>query len=541
MSSLFKGLAEHITTNRPVASPTSNKTNTLYLAQVLDVITGEAIQQYILSGDADADGVTKEDLYKFVGAIFIKIEQVDKNRTEEEVSRIAFPIDRGDIRLPLPGELVLVLKGFSATDNNTTQGYFYSSILTTKTTRNSIEPGALTQRKVVAQEQIGLFQDVESEEILNNSFKNRFFDKTIHTNLAIEPFSATVPAMREGDHLIEGRFGGSIRFTATLKQSGTWPTSEYHKQLFPKTSRDGDPFIVIKVPNKKAVPESGIEVETTTYDKIDDNINDDVSSLYINTSQNVPMIMGASKKMYTWVYDIENELDFPFRKPDLNSTTLQATIPDVYDPSQQLSISSIALPNLEGMAFNAGGQTAEVATFVPATPPNGRYEEALVKSFEAVFAKGESHGMCGFGTYNHADKFVAVLKGQSIAPGFTQNAGGNANGDGFHQKLQRVLGYVKYDLGLMSKATLVNYMKNGPPGSKWGVGDVAVYWALEPGPTDTETSHVKYGHAQFYVGKLTGNGNWTTDNRYNYRGSSFVYGARSSPTWHLLAFKPPQL
>ena len=326
-----------------------------------------------------------------------------------------------------------------------------------------------------------------------------------------------------------------------MKQNGAWPTSEYHKQLFPKTSRDGDPFIIVKVPNKKAVPESGIEVEASTYDKADDNINDDVSSLYVNTSQNVPMVINASRKMYTWVYDIENELDLPFRKPEQNSTTIQATVPDSYDPSQQLSVSSIALPNLEGMAFDASGQTGEIATFVPATPPNGKYEEALVKSYAAMFANGESKGMCAQGTYNHADKFTAVLKGQPIANGQWVSAGGNANGIGYHQKLTSKLGYTQYDLGAMTKAVLSRYLSNGPPGSKWSVGDVVVYWATQLGPGDAEDSHVRYGHSQFYVGKLTGIGNWTTDNRYNYRGSAFVYGSRNSDTWRLLVFKPPQL
>lgn len=538
MSSLFKGLAEHTTISRPVYSPTNNKTNTLFLAQVVEVVTGEAVQQYILSGEAEEDGAEVASLYKFVGAVFVKLEGVDKNRSENSTIRVAFPMDRGDFRLPIPGELVLVLKGFNATDSNTTQGYFYSTILTTKTTRNSIEPGALTQPKNVSQEQAGLFEDTTVRDLAGGRFSKR----TIHRRDIIEPYVFEVPAMREGDHIIEGRFGGIIRFTATLKQGGAWPVSEYNKQMFPDTSRDGDPFLVIKIPNKRAVPTRGVTEDATGYEKVDDNINDDLSSLYINTSQNIPMLINTSKKMYSWVYDIEMELDPQFRKIDNNTTTIQALIPTAYDPSQQLTVNVIANPTFEGMAFNApvpGG--GEVATFVPASPPNGKAETALARSFPVWLAGGESNGMCGYGTYNHAKNFVTALRGRTPTVGDRESAGGNANGSGFHNKLVSKLGYKKYDLGYITKEQLSGYLRNGPPGGAWGAGDVAVYWAVGPGPGESvNASHILYGHAQLYTANLTGRGNWTTDNRYNYNGSYNVYGGRKAPTWRLLAFKPPQ-
>lgn len=420
MSSLFKGIAEHAGNLNPVFSPQQSTIGSLFLAQVLDVITGEQIQELLLSGEAAKNGRQASEYYKYTGAIRIKIQGYDRNRYEETTIRIAYPIDRGNYRLPIVGELVLIVMAYVMVNGVAAKNLFYTNIVggMTQSTRHAIKPDAVTLGTNVSQppwyEQgqggagLGsgfqafsqaLSQASGTEADKAADIAKRFEKKTQHDLDTITGTEFGVTTMREGDHLIEGRFGGVIRFTGTLTQKGAWPDTPYAKHLL-KGSKDGDPMLIIKVPPVGSAADSDVPLvqasTAKTPAKKDDNINDDLSSLYINTTQNVPIEIQTSKNLFSWAYDIEVEPDTLFGKVDLTTTTIQATIADAYNPNDVVRISTNAtIPTPPGVLPSGVGSSLAVSTGEVVT--TGEYQAVLIA------------GLDGAG-YKSLDQQVALLQ-----------------------------------------------------------------------------------------------------------------------------------
>lgn len=392
MSSLFKGIAEHAGNHRSVYSPQRSTINNLFLAQVLDVVTGEQIQDYIASGQATTDGLNMTELYKFVGAVRIKIQEYDSNRYENETFRFAFPVDRGNYRLPIPGELVLVVKASIMIEGAGYKEYFYTNIVggANKSTRHAVRPNAVTSNTEIERPDTpaggGLLGGLG--QILNqpdtDAAAKRFEPKYLHDPSTILETSFSIPAMREGDHIIEGRFGGTIRFTGTLTQKGAWPDTPYVKHML-KGSKDGDPMVLVKIPPPpSADSDSPVlrEAFASTPEKVDDNINDDLSSIYLNSSQNVPIQLKTSKKLFTWAYDIETEPDTLFgKKVDLESTILQPLFSETFNPNDVLTVTVNSALNFANTATGtANTNTSATPTGNVAT--TGEYQAVLIAGLD---------------------------------------------------------------------------------------------------------------------------------------------------------------
>jgi hypothetical protein len=522
MSSFFKGLAEHAGKYIPTMLPDQSMLDlTMYLGQVLEVITGERIQEYIKSGEADQDGVQKSELYRYIGAILFKMNVQDNNKFEDRTNRIAFPIDKNNYRLPIPGELVLIATGYTSIDGVQRRLPFYTSVITgaSYSTRNAVNPGAITPSSRV-------FSDNQLTPADNELLSRRFEKKLTHLSDVVTEEGRVVPIMREGDKVIEGRFGGTIRFTSTITNDGVWPTSSYFKG-----SNDGDPFLIIK--NTK-----WLEPETNNgssqYRSVDDDINVDGSSIYVNTTQNIPIAIGSSKTLHTWGFEIQrSDMPLPIQDP---SARLQSFFSESYDPNFVVSVTA-DIP-LQVGAFDDNFDGAKFGGAVQQIPPSAAstaLEKVVVEALNLSFARGETKHYCARGTYNHAYNVVQRLRGLPGSEGMGKAAGGNANGSGYFSNLVR-LGYAQYNQGTMTKQQLDGILKNGP-GQPWTVGDVVTYWSNDGG---ADESNRLYGHTQMYIGRLTGVGNWTTDNKYNYDGSYFVYRGRAASSWNLIVFKPPQ-
>lgn len=520
MSSFFKGLAEHAGKYIPTMLPNQSLLDlTMHLGQVLEVITGERIQEYIKSGEADQDGVLKSELYQYIGAVVFKMNIQDNNKFEDEANRIAFPIDKNNYRLPIPGELVLIATGYTSIDGVQRRLPFYTNVVTGALypTRNAINPGAITPSKRVSS--TTQLTPADSELL-----SRRFEKKLTHLSDVVVDEGKVIPVMREGDKVIEGRFGGVVRFTSTLTTKGVWPTSSYFKG-----SNDGDPFLIIK--NTKWLdPEAGDQ-----YKSVDDDINTDGSSIYVNTTQNIPIAVGSSKTLHTWAFEIQrSDMPLPIEDP---TSRLQSFFSETYDPNVQLSVTA-DIPiqvgafddNADGAKFGNGAVQP-----IPITAASTTIERATIEALNLSFARGETQHYCARGTYNHAYNLTQRLRGLPGAEGMGKAAGGNANGANYFKNLVN-LGYAQYNQGVMTKQRLSSILKSGP-GQSWGVGDVVTYWSNDGG---SDESNRLYGHTQMYVGSLLGTGNWTTDNKFNYNGSYFVYGNRSANSWNLIVFKPPQ-
>jgi len=158
--------------------------------------------------------------------------------------------------------------------------------------------------------------------------------------------------------------------------------------------------------------------------------------------------------------------------------------------------------------------------------------QAMQVSFNAVFGRdGEKSGLCARYSYNLALNYCRGLKPTNNIPGITIAAGGNAKQNNEFWKNLVKLGYTQSKVGQnLSKSRIIEIINT----TSWGSGDIIVYYANDG---DTSASHVKYGHAQIYVGNLTPS-KWSTSVKNNY-GGSFIYNKRESNKWDLYIFRAP--
>ena len=105
--------------------------------------------------------------------------------------------------------------------------------------------------------------DTSTEIFLGNTFKER---SNIHPLL---PF--------EGDVIHEGRWGNSVRFGSTVKgTTNNWS----------ETGEDGDPLTIIRNGQGEQTSEGWIPIE--------ENINNDDSSIYLTSTQKIPLQGGST-------------------------------------------------------------------------------------------------------------------------------------------------------------------------------------------------------------------------------------------------------
>ena len=96
---LFRGLFEHFGKYTPLPFNVDFDTRSMYLGQVLSVVTGEELEEAVASGEVSAE--QQLAVYKYMGVISVKLQGNDDIKYETTVGRFAFPIDRSTFRLPI--------------------------------------------------------------------------------------------------------------------------------------------------------------------------------------------------------------------------------------------------------------------------------------------------------------------------------------------------------------------------------------------------------------------------------------------------------
>tara|TARA_R110000751_G_scaffold1379_4_gene5179 strand:+ start:4797 stop:7709 length:2913 start_codon:yes stop_codon:yes gene_type:complete len=154
---------------------------------------------------------------------------------------------------------------------------------------------------------------------------------------------------------------------------------------------------------------------------------------------------------------------------------------------------------------------------------------AMQASYNWVFGRdGEVKSMCARWSYNLALNYIKYLKGGN--PETRQlSAGGNANNNQEYYNNLTALGYTK-TLSVVTKSQLMNSLST----RTWGYGDVVAYYCNDGPP---QSSHVRYGHTQIYVGDIN-SVKWTTSTANNYN-TDFPYRARVGDNWTYLIFTAP--
>ena len=314
-SGVFTGLLEHFNAGNKNTSLKSSAKRIL-VAHVLNVIK---------SGNPIIKSYPQA-----AGAISIKIVGIENDKEENDVEHTAFPLDRSNFRLPFAGEQVLVTKYPSDVVDKFI--FYYLDVVTAEQYLvNNINPflaggpasvSSLPNTSIAPTNDIfkltGLNKEIVAKRFIN---RNDFDEKTL-SSTAVLPVKP-----REGETILEGRMGGVIKLTHTNTKPGVWNPITQITNL--GDSKNGDPFMVIKA-TKRPIP----SVDGNLLDSYgDDNINSDLSSVYLVSSQKVPLAVDSSNKMLTWA--VATKAGETVGAADENTAVLQSFFPgDVYDPTK---------------------------------------------------------------------------------------------------------------------------------------------------------------------------------------------------------------
>ena len=272
MGALFTGFGE-LYSSKNGGTP-NNGGDKIVLGQVLDVVVDETSPYY--------DGP------ETIGMVRVRNLLTQYNVEEKTIQSFALPLDRSNYSLPLPGEQVICIRGFGTSIAGRFVGklYYISVISAEGTTLSNIMPFIGTDPYHIRK---GLAFSV------NVDAEAKRFEKKIAHILKDVKGKTSIQKLREGDKIIEGRFGGSIKFTSTILKDKSQDTTYGQRFKNNNLSAEGDPLVVIK--NNRRTVETSLKY-------VDDNPNLDDVSVYMSTSQIIPIKLACSKNMYSWNLDI---------------------------------------------------------------------------------------------------------------------------------------------------------------------------------------------------------------------------------------------
>ena len=254
--------------------------------------------------------------YANIGAI--KFELLNNSNTKENFPQgpIAYPLDTNVRKVPLINEIVFIMSGPSRNialeGNSDAIDFYYTNAISIwgRSHLNMLPSNSSTSKNTdtVPKEDVerGIENNKDSQ-VVEPKPGNTFEEKANIRNLF----------PNEGDVIIEGRFGNSIRFGSTAKQS------EENKNVespWSTEGKEGNPITIIR--NGQS------QVDLPNFNNwfpIYEDIQNDDSSIYMTSGQTIPVVL-ASNNFASFGIDAV---------PIANTTKLLQNVP-VLDPSASL-------------------------------------------------------------------------------------------------------------------------------------------------------------------------------------------------------------
>lgn len=324
MSSTFRGLSEVLGPNNTKPNPSSRKKGSerILIGHVLDVILDESSPYY--------------NSEYGIGGIRFRVIPEDYRKDEKDIGIFAFPANRTNYQVPLPGEQVVIYPVLVGTRLK----YAYGSIV--KQSLNVAYGGEPFLSTTAFNIDSNLLDALVQEDILATRFKDKL-------DIPYEDYqnsSYGMTSLREGDTILEGRFGSSILFTSTMDKV---VVKEMHSDLHigaddiskSQTTEDGDPALIIQASRKLLTSDPYL---------IKPSINEADSIVYMTSTQTIPMEVATSRRMDTWNIKVTRPKPFQ-RIEDFESTRLQATVDGEYDPNFRFEVNL----NVAGFVGGTGG------------------------------------------------------------------------------------------------------------------------------------------------------------------------------------------
>lgn len=272
-SSLFIGLGGLYTPASITKTDNKDQIKT-FPAQVLEVCLDRQSPLYSSTRD--------------IGKIVFRDPVLDYNKPESSITKIAYPLDRSIARYPVPGEEVIIFRAFGdagGTEATRTVGnlFFYSFVVSSMHNVSfNTDPFLATNIRQL---------DPNNSSLTYTQAELRFDKKRKDLDLSKDG-SGNVKVYKqlqpyEGDFILQGRFGNTIRFGSTSPKTQTpWAQST----TSPGTSGDG--IMILRVDRDFTTEET--DMLTT------ENIDQDDSTIYLCTSQKIEITLGCSKDLKSW-------------------------------------------------------------------------------------------------------------------------------------------------------------------------------------------------------------------------------------------------
>ena len=334
ISNSFLGNINNIGSNLPV--------NNVFPARVLDIN---------LTPSVNSDSLFQRSRGWF-GIGSITFEPIGDNSIihKNPKGNIALPLDSNYRKTPLINEVVIIIaapgeEGYYENDVNISNYYYISTINVWNSINANPYPSPSNFPKDNKKSYEEVSQGFPNQNNQDNSVKlgNIFKENDDIRNLYPQ----------EGDVMVEGRFGNSIRFTSTNRQS------EDFKDIQSPWSREGNNGSPLTIIRNGQQSTSGFDQFLPLYEDID---RDD-SSIYMTTTQNIGITL-ASTNLNSFGIDITPQVKTSARiqrtpkgesgksNNDSDNITLQFDSVNVEPKGSSNSVSPNDLDELSNLSSN---------------------------------------------------------------------------------------------------------------------------------------------------------------------------------------------
>jgi hypothetical protein len=254
--------------------------------------------------------------YANIGAI--KFELLDNSNTKENFPQgpIAYPLDTNVRKVPLINEIVFIMSGpsrdIALEGNSDAIDFYYTNAISVwgRSHLNMLPSNSSTSKNTDTTPKKDVEKGItnnKDSQVVEPKPGNTFEEKANIRNLF----------PNEGDVIIEGRFGNSIRFGSTAKQS---KENKNVESPWSTEGKEGNPITIIR--NGQS------QVDLPNFNNwfpIYEDIQNDDSSIYMTSGQTIPVVL-ASNNFASFGIDAV---------PIANTTKLLQNVP-VLDPSASL-------------------------------------------------------------------------------------------------------------------------------------------------------------------------------------------------------------
>ena len=307
------------------------------------------LQRFGSADELSIGHVLTVDYDNDIGKITTRLVGITKELQDDDVTTVAYPADLNIIKYPLPGELVLLVKSLSSEVQSV---YFYTTVLSSdQSVIYNSDPYILQTVPTPFVNKVFTPQyEVRFENKLN--VKERFIasDGSLVNRPSLKP--------REGDFVIQGRFGNVIKMGSTGENNSWSNQSTTTKAKVKATSNVGDPIMFIgtnRPPN-----------DTKSTEFVESVNSPDQTSMYLCTSQELGIVMSTSKGLRTHLH-----------RYDLNSLTVTS------DQSSSFLATTFIPGGMGGyVPMGMGGSGQVIAHAATWDGPGGMSGENILVDFE---------------------------------------------------------------------------------------------------------------------------------------------------------------